>query len=146
MKIPARYVVLDGPDGCGKSTQAALLAEWWRSRGVMVRHVREPGSTPVAEHLRQLLLDPDTGSLDPTTEALLFSAARLELLRTELHLEIESAQTELFDSGLVDSLAFVDLLFQLEQQFGLTVQLDDIDPDRFRTVEAIAEYVRAHAG
>lgn len=84
MTIPARYVVLDGPDGCGKSTQARLLVDRWRAAGVEVRHVREPGSTPVAEHLRRLLLDPATGSLDPTTEALLFSAARRELVRLEI--------------------------------------------------------------
>lgn len=74
------YVVLDGPDGCGKSSQAVALAAWLRERGSSVLHVREPGSTPVGEALRQLLLAKDTGELQSITEALLFSAARAELV------------------------------------------------------------------
>src|SRR5262245_40455568 len=74
------YVVVDGPDGCGKSSQAAALCTWLGERGRPVLHVREPGSTPVGEALRQLLLSPSTGELRPITEALLFSAARSELV------------------------------------------------------------------
>lgn len=74
------YVALDGPDGCGKSTQAAALAAWLESEGADVLHVREPGSTPVGEALRELLLSNETGELQPITEVLLFSAARAELV------------------------------------------------------------------
>lgn len=76
----SRYFVLDGPDGCGKSSQARALCEWLREQGRTVLHVREPGSTPVGEALRQLLLSPNTGELQTVTEALLFSAARAELV------------------------------------------------------------------
>lgn len=75
-----RYVVLDGPDGCGKSTQAQALCSWLEAEGAAVLHLREPGSTPVGEALRRLLLDPDGGELRNITEALLFSAARAELV------------------------------------------------------------------
>ena len=74
------YVVVDGPDGCGKSSQAAALCTWLGDCSRPVLHVREPGSTPVGEALRQLLLSPSTGELRPVTEALLFSAARAELV------------------------------------------------------------------
>ena len=74
------YIVLDGPDGGGKSTHAALLCEQLTARGRQVLHLREPGSTPVGEALRALLLNPSTGDLLPLTEALLFSAARSELV------------------------------------------------------------------
>ncbi|MBK8976855.1 MAG: dTMP kinase [Planctomycetes bacterium] len=74
------YVAIDGVDGCGKTTQAALLCRWLEGGFAEVLHVREPGSTPVAEVLRRLLLSPETGTLDATTEALLFSAARRELV------------------------------------------------------------------
>ncbi|MBL9078547.1 MAG: dTMP kinase [Planctomycetes bacterium] len=72
--------MLDGPDGCGKSSQAIGLTAWLREQGRSVVHVREPGSTPVGEALRQLLLANTTGELQPVTEALLFSAARGELV------------------------------------------------------------------
>jgi len=74
------YVALDGPDGCGKSSQASNLVAWLQAEGAEVVHVREPGSTPVGEALRDLLLSPKTGDLQPITEALLFSAARAELM------------------------------------------------------------------
>ena len=51
----ARFLVLDGIDGCGKSTQARLLAEaLTRARGVPALHLREPGSTKVGERIREL--------------------------------------------------------------------------------------------
>jgi len=74
------YLVLEGPDGCGKSSQAQALCEWLRQQGRKVLHVREPGSTPVGEALRRLLLARATGELRPVTEALLFMAARAELV------------------------------------------------------------------
>lgn len=78
------YVVLDGPDGGGKSTQAGALCAHLRGRGRTVAHLREPGSTPVGEALRALLLAPATGELLPLTEALLFSAARAQLVHTAI--------------------------------------------------------------
>ena len=74
------YVALDGPDGCGKSSQTEALCAWLRDAGHDVLHVREPGSTPVGEALRRLLLAPETGELQVATEVLLFSAARAELV------------------------------------------------------------------
>ena len=52
-----KFYVLDGPDGCGKSTQAHLLVEFLRSAGRSVHHLREPGATPLGERIRALLLD-----------------------------------------------------------------------------------------
>lgn len=75
------YVALDGPDGCGKSVQSQQLVAWLREQGHDALHVREPGSTPVGEALRGLLLAKSTGELAALTEVLLFSAARAELVR-----------------------------------------------------------------
>ena len=88
--------------------------------------------------------DPSSPAPEPSVAAL--RASVLALLHDDLHVSVETVDAELFDSGLIDSLTFVDLLFQLEQKFGVAVQLDDIDPDRFRTVTAIADYVQAHQG
>ncbi|MEZ6019569.1 MAG: dTMP kinase [Planctomycetota bacterium] len=77
---PPAFLVLDGVDGCGKSTQATRLAEHLRqATGREVEHLREPGTTPVGESLRRLLLDPEV-ELVPEAEMLLFLAARRTLL------------------------------------------------------------------
>jgi dTMP kinase len=80
----SRYLCLEGPDGCGKSLQARILTQWLQREGRNVVHVREPGSTPLAEALRKALLNPRIGALDPLTEALAFSAARCDTLRKEI--------------------------------------------------------------
>lgn len=77
----ARFIVLDGIDGCGKSTQARLLAEHLtRASGVPALHLREPGSTRAGERIRELLLAREH-DLDPGVELLLFAAARRQTLR-----------------------------------------------------------------
>lgn len=74
------FVVIDGIDGCGKSTQAARLATALeRSTGRATLHLREPGSTPLGEHLRDLLLSREL-SISPAVETLLFAAARRQML------------------------------------------------------------------
>ncbi len=72
-----RLLVFEGPEGAGKTTQIARLAELLRSRDVPHLIVREPGGTPTGEKVRSLLLDP-AGEMVPATEALLFLASRAE--------------------------------------------------------------------
>ncbi|MEC8735219.1 MAG: hypothetical protein VXX86_09610, partial [Planctomycetota bacterium] len=57
--LPGRFLVLDGPDGCGKSTQFRRLVEYCEALSVTVEQVREPGGTQVGEQVREILLDPD---------------------------------------------------------------------------------------
>ena len=71
-------IVLEGIDGCGKSTQAARLAARLRAAGREVLTPREPGATPLGERLRALLLDPAT-TASARAEALVYLAARAEL-------------------------------------------------------------------
>ena len=51
-KFSGKFIVLDGPDGCGKSTQAKLLAEWLQEQGVVVESFRDPGDTAIGEKRR----------------------------------------------------------------------------------------------
>jgi len=76
MTVRGRFFVLDGLDGCGKSTQAARLA---RALGAETLHLREPGSTAAGERIRALLLDPEP-ALGAAAQALLFAAARRQML------------------------------------------------------------------
>lgn len=74
-----RFLVLDGIDGCGKSTQARLLVQRLRDQGGDPLHLREPGSTIAGERIRALLLDERT-PLGVAAETLLFAAARRQML------------------------------------------------------------------
>jgi methoxymalonate biosynthesis acyl carrier protein len=68
------------------------------------------------------------------------------LFADRLNLEIPSADTDLFDSGALDSMAFVELLAQLEAEFGIVVALGDIAMDNFRSIEKIAGFIEARRG
>jgi dTMP kinase len=74
------FIALEGGEGAGKSTQAKLLERWLSHAGHDVVLTREPGGTAVGAALRAILLDHDTGSLSPRTEALVYAADRAEHL------------------------------------------------------------------
>lgn len=74
------FITLEGPEGAGKSTNREYLAERLRSHGVDVVLTREPGGTPLAERVRELLLAPSDETMDADTELLLVFAARAQHL------------------------------------------------------------------
>jgi D-alanine--poly(phosphoribitol) ligase subunit 2 len=63
-----------------------------------------------------------------------------------LHVELPSPETDLFETGVLDSLGFVELLLHLEQEFGVKMTLEQVDIDNFRTVERIAAFLRNGSG
>ena len=71
------FIVLEGPDKCGKSTQARLLVERLRAQGYPVVHTREPGGTSFAEEVRRILLSTEH-SVRPVAELLLYEASRAQ--------------------------------------------------------------------
>jgi dTMP kinase len=112
MGDPGRLIAFEGVEGSGKSTQLELLrqalegrgdAPDGRSREVVV--TREPGGTPAGERVRDLLLDP-TVELHPRAEALLFAAARAELVERVIRPALERGAVVLCDRYLDSSLAY----------------------------------------
>jgi dTMP kinase len=104
------FIVLEGIDGSGKSTQARLLAESLRARrrlGVLL--VREPGGTRLGERLRDLVLDPKSGDLAPETELFLFMAARAHLVRTRIRPALDVGQVVVSDRFLWSSVVYQGL-------------------------------------
>jgi dTMP kinase len=79
--VTARFITLEGIEGAGKSTVAKFVLAWLARQQLPGRLTREPGGTPLAERLRQLVLQPGAESLSPVTETLLMFAAR------DLHLQ-----------------------------------------------------------
>ena len=77
---PGLFLVLDGPDGGGKSTQIAPLASWLRAQGRIVVTCRDPGGTPLGDRLRAILLDRQAVPFGLRSEMLLFMASRAQLV------------------------------------------------------------------
>ena len=67
------------------------------------------------------------------------------LLSEAMSLDVSSADTDLFEGGLLDSLAFVELLVHLEREFGVKTSVDDLKVDNFNSVTHIAEFVAARS-
>lgn len=90
-----RFITIEGPEGGGKSTQARRLEAELRNAGLPVVRTREPGGTPLGERLRDLLLAhaPELGAIDPLAEALLFNAARRQLVETVIRPALEAGTT-----------------------------------------------------
>ncbi len=92
MKGKAAFIVLEGPDKSGKSTQASMLARALSSRGRRVMHTREPGGTRFAEAIRKIVLDP-RHRVHPLAELLLYEAARAQHTQELLLPSLESGVT-----------------------------------------------------
>jgi dTMP kinase len=110
MGDPGRLIAFEGVEGAGKSTQLELLRRALEGRGgpPVGREVvvtREPGGTPVGERVRALLLDPAV-ELHPRAEALLFAAARAELVERVIRPALERGAVVLCDRYLDSSLAY----------------------------------------
>ena len=89
-------VTFEGIDGCGKSTQAQLLADRLEQNGYQVRLFREPGGTDLSEQVRAMLLDPDL-DIRPLPELLLFSAARAQLVETSIRPSLDEGAVVICD-------------------------------------------------
>lgn len=98
------FITLEGPDGCGKSTQARLLADRLKAVGYAVLLTREPGGTAIGDQIRRILMSLDNRNMHPRTEFLLFSASRSQLAQEVIrpHLEREGVvvSDRFFDSSL----------------------------------------------
>ncbi len=119
-----RFLVLDGPDGSGKSTQIARLAARLREKHENVLVLREPGATPMGEALRDLLLHADV-DITPLAEMLLYQAARAHLVETVIRPALAAGQTVLLDRYWYSTAAY--------QGHGL-----GLDPEEIRRVSAVA--------
>lgn len=91
------FITLEGPEGAGKSTNRDFIASRLRERGVEVLLTREPGGTPLAERIRELLLAPSDESMAVDTELLLMFAARAQHLDRVIRPALEAGQVVLCD-------------------------------------------------
>lgn len=100
------FIVFEGADGSGKSTQIGFLAEYLKSQGLNVLQTREPGGCPVAEEIREIVLSKDDKKMEAVTEAMLYAAARAEHVRQVIKPALEEGRLVLCDRYLLSSLAY----------------------------------------
>lgn len=145
------FITLEGADGCGKTTQAALVAAELESRGREVVRLREPGGTAISEKVRALLLDPANAEMVPECELLLYEASRAQLTRQVIEPALARGAVVLCDRYYDSTFAYQaggraldDALVRRANVLGSC----DVSPDRtlvFDLDPAVA-YARATAG
>jgi len=105
-KFSGKFIVLDGPDGCGKTTQAKLLAEWLKEQGVETASFREPGGTAIGEKVRQILLNPEHIAMSTAAEVMLYMAARAQLWREKIAPALTKNKCVILDRWLSSTCAY----------------------------------------
>ena len=100
------FITLEGMDGCGKSTQARLLAEFLSNAGYEVVSTREPGGTPLAEEIRNVILTPGDEPLDPMSEILLYTASRAQHVNNLIKPSLAEGKMVICERFVDSSLAY----------------------------------------
>jgi dTMP kinase len=101
-----RFIVLDGPDGCGKSSQARMLMDWLQDRGMKAVGVRDPGTTVIGEEIRHILLSPAHEAMTTATEVLLYMAARVQLWAEAISPALKEGTCVVLDRWLSSTCAY----------------------------------------
>lgn len=105
-KLAGRFIVLDGPDGCGKSSQARLLMDWLQGQGVPTVGFRDPGATVIGEKIREILLSPVHEAMTTPAEVLLYMAARVQLWAEKIKPALNEGRCVVLDRWLSSTCAY----------------------------------------
>lgn len=122
------FIVFEGPEGAGKSTQVVRLGERLRRQGVPVTVTREPGGTPTGDAIRELVLHADV-EIDPLVEFLLYSASRAQHVREVIRPALQRGEVVLSDRFAGASVAY--------QGYGRGLDLDFVDDLNRRATDGL---------
>ncbi|MHC4106715.1 MAG: dTMP kinase [Planctomycetota bacterium] len=104
--LAGRFIVFDGPDGSGKTTQFARFVRYCRDAGIDVCEVREPGGTTIGEQIRTILLNPDNTEMSLRCETMLYMASRAQLVEERIRPALERRQLVIADRFLSSTIAY----------------------------------------
>ena len=119
--LGGRFLVFDGPDGSGKSTQFARFGQHCRSSGLDVCEVREPGGTSIGEHIRAVLLDPANTRMSLRCEMMLYMASRSQLIEETVGPALQRGALVLADRFVSSTLAYQGTAGGMDRQEILAV-------------------------
>ena len=100
------FIVMEGPDGSGKTTQINLLKEYLEEAGYECLITREPGGTVIGEEIRQLILNPEHKEMSPVTEMLLYAASRAQLVHEVIGPALEEGKIVMSDRFVDSSIVY----------------------------------------
>jgi len=100
------FITLEGPEGSGKTSHIKPLAEWLANLGKIVYTTREPGGTSIGEQIRQVIHDLKNTEMSPRAEALLYQAARAQIVEQVLRPRLAAGQVVLCDRYFDSTLAY----------------------------------------
>jgi dTMP kinase len=124
-----RFIVLDGMDGAGKSSQVGPLVTWLADRGIATTTCRDPGATPAGDAIRSILLDRHDLQLSPTAEMLLYMAARAQLVAEVIEPALARGEWVVSDRYLLSNVVYQG-------------HAGGLDPEAIRRVGAVATHGR----
>ncbi|HMD53713.1 MAG TPA: dTMP kinase [Phycisphaerae bacterium] len=104
--LAGKFIVFDGLDGCGKTTQLDILEGKLTKQGIAVRRVRDPGGTAIGEQIREILLTSKGDGMSIRTEMLLYMASRAQLVFEEIKPSLSMGKTVLSDRFTSSTLAY----------------------------------------
>lgn len=143
------FIVFEGVEGAGKGTQMERAKGFIESKGREVLMTREPGGTKLGESLREILLSHETGNLEPKTEALLFGAARAQLVARVIRPALEDGKVVLCDRYIDSSVAYQGIARGLGEQDVLNLNVwatQGLFPDLVLLLHVEPEQGLARAG
>jgi len=120
-RLAGRFLVFDGPDGSGKTTQFGRFARACREAGLEVCEVREPGGTSIGEQIRQILLDPKNEAMSLRCEMMLYMASRAQLLEERIRPALAMRSVVLADRFISSTLAYQGTAGGMSQEEILAV-------------------------
>lgn len=101
-----RFITFEGIDGCGKTTQLRMLAQWLREHEVDLIETVEPGGTEIGRQIRRILLDPASAAMEPRAELLLYFASRAQNVEEVIRPALEAGRTVLCDRFTDSTIAY----------------------------------------
>lgn len=137
-----KFIVLEGPEGSGKTTQIQLLAKRLAEQGRIVHMVREPGGTSIGETIRHVLLDSKNSMMTVGTELMLYMACRVQLVHEKIRPALEKGEFVLADRFLTSTIVYQGIAGGLgadEVRRLYRLVCGDVEPDLVVVLDLPAE-------